>query len=163
MRRHPRKGSDGGIDTTEIFSDLIAAGHTFHDLMWVYPTELVYRFHEHVKLKEQRDTARYANLLQLVGYTAREVDKKGNQSINGAWKRLHSGFAEAQKVLRRNPQTGAAGTGKVAAKVAEKTREAMKEDKFIEPDNKPKIRTHHLDTGNSAANIFMNVGLPVSF
>jgi len=143
----------------------VAVGHSYHDLLWVYPIELVHKFYALAMRRQQRELARLGSMLQLTGYTARALDKKGDASLSEAWKKFFKGCAAVEHAVTRTMQRS---TRPVSASVVseankKKISEAAEQPQFYTAGGKPKLRTVITETGNEAANVFLRAGMPTAF
>lgn len=143
----------------------MSEGHSYHDLLWVYPIELVHKFYSLAVRKQQRNMHRLAGVLQLVGYSARSLDKKGDNSIRDAWQKIFKGYSDMERITSQSIQRKRRNVG--AATPSEKNRQklqqAEKVAKFHQPEARPKLRPVITETGNEAANVFLRAGMPTAF
>ncbi len=63
----------------------MARGHTYNDLMWVYPIGLVHEFYAIAIQEERRDRAYQAHLARIASYSSRELSEKGSKQVEKIW------------------------------------------------------------------------------
>lgn len=68
--------------------------------MWSYSTATVYDMYRAAIADKKRDTHALAQLLRVTGITARETNKKGNESIFKTWDGLLKAL-EPDKMLKK--------------------------------------------------------------
>ena len=62
---------------------------------------MIYRFYEAAIAEEARNMASLANLLRLTGYTAKDLDRKGNTEISKVWDTIIKPLSTQVKKRRR--------------------------------------------------------------
>ncbi len=134
--------------------------------MWVYPIDLVHKFYAMLQRREQRKLSQLAGILSLVGYSARDLDKKGNASLSEAWSKLFKGFEEVGRAATEAIKSGGKSTrgpASISGKKKKMLEEATENPKFMAANSKPELRKVITETGNSVANTFLSTSLPTAF
>lgn len=134
--------------------------------MWVYPIDLVHKFYAMLQRREQRKMAQLSGVLSLVGYSARDLDKKGNASLSDAWSKLFKGFDEVSRAATEAIKSGGSRrtpAASISGKKKKMLQDAAADPKFLAADGKPKLRSVITETGNTVANTFLSTSLPTAF
>ena len=134
--------------------------------MWVYPIDLVHKFYAMRQRREQHRMAQLAGILSLVGYSARDLDKKGNANLSDAWSELFKGYEEVSRAATEAIKSGGSRGQRpttISGKKKQKLEAAAAEPKFMDTEGKPKLRSVITETGNTVANTFLSTSLPTAF
>jgi len=134
--------------------------------MWVYPIDLVHKFYAMLQRREQHKLSQLSGILSLVGYSARDLDKKGNASLSEAWGKLFKGFEEVSRAATEAIKSGGVrspSAASITGKKKQKLEAAAAEPKFLAPESRPKLRSVITETGNTVANTFLSTSLPTAF
>lgn len=140
---------------------MIAIGHSYHDLMWTYSIATVHHFYSLAVKKQHRDLSKLAGILQLVGYTAKDLDKKGNTEVSRSWKNIFQTMNRVADMDIASPKKSIGAS--VSAANKKKLEKAKENPQFLQESDKKELRPIITETGSSVANVFLKTGSPVAF